>query len=65
MEAKGKNQVVKAQVPMAELLRYAPDLKSITGGRGTFSVEFSHYEEVPRELQPQIIAEHKKQEEEE
>ncbi|MBN2804560.1 MAG: elongation factor G [Deltaproteobacteria bacterium] len=64
MEAKGKNQVVKAQVPMAELLRYAPDLKSITGGRGTFAVEFSHYEEVPRELQPQIIADHKKQEEE-
>ncbi len=65
MEARGKNQLVKAQVPMAELLRYAPDLKSITGGRGTFTVEFSHYDEVPRDLQPGIIAEHKRQENEE
>ncbi|MBN2339914.1 MAG: elongation factor G [Deltaproteobacteria bacterium] len=56
MEAKGKNQVVKAQAPMAELLRYAPDLKSITGGRGTFAVEFSHYEEVPREIQDKVVA---------
>lgn len=56
MEAKGKNQVVKAQAPMAELLRYAPDLKSITGGRGAFSVEFSHYEEVPREIQEKVVA---------
>ncbi|MBN2529966.1 MAG: elongation factor G [Deltaproteobacteria bacterium] len=56
MEAKGKNQLVKAQVPMAELLRYAPDLKSITGGRGTFTVEFSHYEEVPRDIQEKVVA---------
>ena len=56
MEAKGKNQVVKAQAPMAELLRYAPDLKSITGGRGTFTVEFSHYEEVPRDIQDKVVA---------
>jgi elongation factor G len=64
MEAKGKNQVVKAQAPMAELLRYAPDLKSITGGRGAFTVEFSHYEEVPREIQDKVVADFEHEEEE-
>ncbi|MBN2715683.1 MAG: elongation factor G [Deltaproteobacteria bacterium] len=64
MEAKGKSQVVKAQAPMAELLRYAPDLKSITGGRGTFTVEFSHYEEVPREIQDKVVASFTHEEEE-
>lgn len=64
MEAKGKNQIVKAQAPMAELLRYAPDLKSITGGRGTFTVEFSHYEEVPREVQEKVVADFKHDDEE-
>lgn len=64
MEAKGKNQVVKAQAPMAELLRYAPDLKSITGGRGAFTVEFSHYEEVPREIQDKVVADFEHEDEE-
>ena len=41
---------------MAEILRYASDLTSITGGRGTFTMEFSHYEEVPSHLSDQIIA---------
>ena len=64
MEAKGKNQVVKAQAPMAELLRYAPDLKSLTGGRGAFTVDFSHYEEVPRDIQEKVVADFTHEDEE-
>ncbi|MCK5423542.1 MAG: elongation factor G, partial [Deltaproteobacteria bacterium] len=55
MEPKINHQVIKAQVPMAETLKYASDLTSITGGRGTFTMEFSHYEEVPSHLSDQII----------
>jgi elongation factor G len=55
VEAKGKNQIVKAVVPMAEMLRYAPDLRSMTGGRGTFTMEFSHYEEVPAHIAQKVI----------
>jgi elongation factor G len=59
MEAKGHNQVIKAIVPMAEVLRYMPDLKSMTGARGSFSLTMDHYEEVPLQLQEKIIAEAK------
>ncbi len=59
MEPKINYQIIKAQVPMAEVLKYASDLTSITGGRGTFTMEFSHYEEVPSQLAEQIIAQHK------
>ncbi len=55
VETKGSNQVVKAVVPMAEVLRYAPDLRSMTGGRGTFTMEFSHYEEVPAQIADTIV----------
>lgn len=55
VETKGSNQVVKAAVPMSEVLRYAPDLRSMTGGRGTFTMEFSHYEEVPAQISEKII----------
>ena len=55
VEAKGKNQVVKASVPMAEVLKYAPDLRSMTGGRGTFTMEFSHYEEVPAHIAQKVV----------
>ncbi len=64
MEPKGKMQVVKAQVPLAEMSRYSIDLRSITGGRGVFSMEFSHYEEVPEHIAQKIIAEAKKEKEE-
>jgi elongation factor G len=57
VEAKGSNQIIRALVPMAEILRYAPDLRSMTGGRGTFTIEFSHYEEVPAHLAQKIIEE--------
>ena len=56
MESKGRYQIIKAQVPMAEVLQYALDLNSMTGGRGTFSMEFSHYEEVPAQLAEKVIA---------
>jgi elongation factor G len=63
VESKGHNQVVKAAVPMAEILKYAPDLKSMTGGRGTFTMEFSHYEEVPAHILPKIVEAAKKEKE--
>jgi len=61
MDKEGNNQVIKGQVPLAEILSYAPDLTSITSGRGTFSYEISHYEEVPAHLQEKVIAEAKKE----
>lgn len=57
MEAGKGVQVVKANVPMAEMLDYAPSLRSMTQGRASFHMEFSHYEEVPRQLQDRIIQE--------
>jgi len=50
-------QVIKALVPMVEVLTYAPDLRSISSGRGTFSMELDHYEEVPSHLVDKIIQE--------
>ncbi len=59
VEAAGKLQVISAHVPMIEVLLYAPDLISKTGGRGTYSMEFDHYEEVPPQQAEKIIAEAK------
>jgi elongation factor G len=56
METKGQNQTIKAQVPMAEMLTYANDLTSMTQGRGSFSMEFSHYDFVPQQQAEKIIA---------
>jgi elongation factor G len=56
MDAKGKSQVIRAQVPMSELLQYGPDLDSITGGRGSFTIGFSHYDELPVQLAEKVIA---------
>jgi len=53
--AGGKN-IIEAQAPMAEVLRYAIDLRSITQGRGTFTTEFNHYEEVPAPIAQKVIA---------
>ncbi|HEY5533171.1 MAG TPA: elongation factor G [Candidatus Anoxymicrobiaceae bacterium] len=64
MEPKGKMQVVGAQVPLAEMSRYSIDLRSITGGRGVFAMEFSHYEEVPEHIAQKIIEQRKKEQEE-
>ncbi|MDD4894527.1 MAG: elongation factor G [Candidatus Omnitrophica bacterium] len=68
MEVKGKNQVLKAQVPLSEMFTYANDLRSITGGRGMYTMRFSHYEEVPHKVASMIIIQYqatKKRDEEE
>jgi len=57
VEAQGRLQVISTHVPMAEVLLYAPDLISKTGGRGSYTVEFDHYEEVPPHLAEKVIAE--------
>jgi elongation factor G len=66
MDVKGKSQIVKAQVPLSEMFKYANDLRSITGGRGIYTMRFSHYEEVPHKIASTIITQYqatKKQEE--
>jgi elongation factor G len=55
VDTKGKRQVIRARVPMAEILSYSPDLTSMTGGRGVFTTEFDHYEEVPAQIVQKII----------
>jgi elongation factor G len=61
MDSEAKGEIVTAQIPMSEVLEYSPDLTSMTGGRGTYSTEFSHYEEVPGQLAEKIIAEANKE----
>jgi len=64
VEPKSNSQVIQVQVPMAEVLAYAPELRSMTSDRGLFTMEFSHYEEVPAHLMAKILAElkdHKKE----
>lgn len=56
---KGHGTVVKAAVPLAEMLKYAPTLNSLTGGRGSYSMDFLSYEEVPRDQAIRIIEEQK------
>jgi elongation factor G len=51
----GNRQIVKAKVPFAEVTHYATDLRSVTGGKGTFSWEFSHYQEVPHDVAQKVI----------
>jgi len=58
-ESMGEMHVIRAQVPLAEMLTYAPQLRSMTGGRGSFTLEFDHYEEVPAHLVEKIVAEAK------
>ncbi len=55
MEARGNAQVVKAMVPLAEMFGYATSLRSRTQGRGTYSMHFDHYEEVPKSISEEII----------
>ncbi len=64
IDTKGRYQIIRAEVPMAEMLKYAPDLISMTGGRGNFTMEFSHYDEVPAHLLDKIVADAKKEKEE-
>ncbi|WP_305042157.1 elongation factor G [Geoalkalibacter sp.] len=62
VEPKAGSQLIRVQVPMAEVLRYAPELRSMTSDRGMFTMEFSHYEEVPPHLTARLLAELKKAE---
>ena len=55
MDSEDDKQIIMALVPMSEMLRYAPDLSSMTGGRGTFTMEFEQYDEVPGDLAQKII----------
>ncbi|MBM3255506.1 MAG: elongation factor G [Candidatus Omnitrophica bacterium] len=67
MDIKGKSQIVKAQAPLSEMFTYANDLRSLTGGRGSYIMRFSHYEGVPHKIASGIISQYqasKKQEEE-
>ena len=57
MNPEGDINIIEAQVPLAEIQRYAIDLKSMTQGRATYTMEFSHYEEVPAHLTQKIVAE--------
>ena len=56
METRGGNEVIKAEVPMAEMLSYAPDLRAMTGGRGDYTMEFDHYAQVPAHLAEKAAA---------
>ena len=65
MDVQGKYQVIKAKVPIAEMSKYASELKSITGGRGSYSMRFSHYDEVPAKQAQTIIAKYQETRKEE
>jgi len=59
MEPKGTKQIIKAQVPLAEMLKYATELRSMTAGKGSYTMKFSHYEQVADRIAQQIIAQAK------
>jgi len=65
MDIKHDVQIIKAQVPMAEMVTYSPVLTSMTGGRGSYSMQFSHYDEVPAQIAQKIIEESSKDKKEE
>ncbi len=62
MDTKGGRSVVTAQVPLAEMQRYTTDLRSMTGGRGIFEMEFIHYQQLPTHLAEEVIAENQEEE---
>ena len=64
MDVRGDMQVMKAHVPLAEVFKYATDLRSMTQGRGTYSMKFSRYEQVPQKISASIIEKAKKEKEE-
>ncbi len=61
MEVKGHNEILKAHVPLAEMLSYAPTLTSLTAGKGSYRMEFFGYEDVPQEMINRIVEEYKKE----
>ena len=65
MDSDGPYQVIKANVPLAELYKYSTHLRSLTSGRGIYKAKFSYYEEVPKEIEVKVIEDFKKSKEEE
>lgn len=63
MDPDGKNQIIRAQVPQAELYQYSVDLRSMTQGQGVYTLTFSHYEEVPHDAAKKVIEEAKREKE--
>ncbi|HKS16533.1 MAG TPA: elongation factor G [Planctomycetota bacterium] len=66
MDAQGNLQVIRAQIPMKEIMTYSTDLHSATGGEGSYSIEFSHYDPMPQRLADEVVARatvHKEEEE--
>ena len=64
METDGSFQIVNAQIPQAELYNYANIIRSLTGGRGLHSEEFSHYENMPKDQEQRVISAYNKSREE-
>ena len=60
MESRGPDQIIHAYVPLSEMFGYTTDLRSRTQGRGMFTMQFDHYEEVPKSVAEKVIAEHQK-----
>ena len=56
MEARGSSQVIRANVPLGQMFGYATDVRSMTQGRATYTMQFARYEEVPRAIAEEIIA---------
>ncbi len=65
MDAVGSMQIIRAEIPMAEITSYATELKSMTGGQGSYTIEFSHYDIVPANIVQDIIARAKRPADEE
>ena len=64
MDSEGKSQIINAKVALAELYTYAIQLRSMTSGRGLFRMKFSHYEQIPREIQDKLVADYNARREE-
>ncbi len=64
MDSRGRNQVVRAEVPMSEALTYAIDLRSMTSGQGYFTQHFSHYEEVPSQIADKVVKQREQEQQE-
>ncbi len=65
MDSKGKNEVVKATVPLSEMFKYSSDLRSMTGGRGSYSMSFAGFEQVPQKIAQGIISKYQADKKEE
>ena len=62
-DVKGKKQVLKAQIPLAQMFKYATDLRSMTAGRGSYTMKFAHYEQAPGKVTEQVVEAFKKKDE--